>query len=114
MKFTYTCGQRPLDGYVIKRGIGKGGFGEVFFGVSDGGKEVALKLIRQHSDIELRGIAQCLNLKHANLVHLYDLRKDVRGDYWLVMEYVAGESLGDVLRRHPKGVSIELVCAWFA
>ena len=29
MKFTYSSGQRPLDGYTIKRGIGRGGFGEV-------------------------------------------------------------------------------------
>ena len=29
--------------------IGHGGFGEVYYAVSDGGKEVALKLIRQQS-----------------------------------------------------------------
>jgi len=44
MKFTYSSGQRPLDGYTLKRGVGRGGFGEVYYGVSDGGKEVALKL----------------------------------------------------------------------
>src|SRR5262245_59811812 len=42
MKFTYTSGARPLEGYTIKRGIGHGGFGEVYYAVSDGGKEVAL------------------------------------------------------------------------
>ena len=45
MKFTYSSGQRPLDGYTLKRGIGRGGFGEVYYAVSDGGKEVALKLV---------------------------------------------------------------------
>ena len=50
MKFTYTSAQRPLDGFTIKRGIGKGGFGEVYFAVSDGGKEVALKLLHRHPD----------------------------------------------------------------
>ena len=44
VKFTYASGSRPLDGYTIKRGIGRGGFGEVYYAVSDGGKEVALKL----------------------------------------------------------------------
>ena len=81
MKFTYRSGQRPLDGYTIKRGVGQGGFGEVYFAVSDGGKEVALKLLRVHSDAELRGISHCLNLKHPNLVHLYDLREDDRADH---------------------------------
>ena len=38
MKFTYASGQRILDGYTIKRGIGKGGFGEVYYALSDGGK----------------------------------------------------------------------------
>src|SRR6202035_3448618 len=91
MKFTYSSGQRPLDGYTIKRGIGRGGFGEVYYGLSDGGKEVALKLIRGNLDIELRGMSQCLNFKHPNLVNLYDMRTDGQGDHWVVMEYVAGE-----------------------
>ena len=68
MKFTYNSGQRPLDGYTIKRGVGRGGFGEVYYAVSDGGKEVALKLVRGNQEVELRGMAQCLNLKHPNLV----------------------------------------------
>src|SRR4051794_9961800 len=109
MKFSYSCGQQPLDGYTIKRGIGRGGFGEVFFAVSDGGKEVALKLLRGgNTDIELRGVAQCLNLKHPNLVSLYDLKKDELGSRWVVMEYVAGEPLNVVLARHPDGLPREL------
>src|SRR5579871_4477747 len=80
MKFTYASGAKPLDGYTIKRGVGKGGFGEVYFAVSDGGKEVALKLIRGDGAVELRGIAHCLNLKHPNLVNLFDLRTDKDGN----------------------------------
>src|SRR5262249_45691143 len=113
MKFTYSSGQRPLDGYTLKRGVGRGGFGEVYFAVSDGGKEVALKLVRGDAAVELRGVAQCLNLKHANLVGLYDLRTDGQGDRWVVMEYVAGEPLNVVLQRHPKGLAVELAREWF-
>lgn len=113
MKFTYSSGQRPLEGYTLKRGIGKGGFGEVYLAVSDGGKEVALKQIRGNLEIELRGVAQCLNLKHPNLVHLYDLKTDATGDHWVVMEYVAGETLGTVLSRHPNGLPRELAREWF-
>jgi hypothetical protein len=113
MKFTCSSGQRPLEGYTIKRGVGSGGFGEVYYAVSDGGKEVALKLVRGNADIELRGIAQCLNLKHAHLVGLYDLKTDAQGDHWVVMEYVSGEPLSVVLNRHPNGLPPELAQQWF-
>jgi hypothetical protein len=113
MKFSYGSGQRPLDGYTLKRGIGRGGFGEVYYAVSDGGKEVALKLVRGDLQIELRGVAQCLNLKHPNLVSLYDLRTDAKGDHWVVMEYVAGEPLSAVIARHPGGLPRELAREWF-
>ncbi len=114
MKYTYRSGQRPLDGYTLKRGVGQGGFGEVYFAVSDGGKEVALKLLKGHSDVEMRGVANCVNMKHPNLVHVYDLREDAQGDKWLVMEYVLGESMSAVLNRHPHGLLLTLVGEWFA
>lgn len=115
MKFTYSSGQRPLEGYTIKRGIGRGGFGEVYFALSDGGKEVALKLVRDtgNRDVELRGVGLCLNLKHPNLVNLFDLRKDSRGDQWVLMEYVSGDALNAVIQRHPQGLPLELVREWF-
>ncbi len=113
MRFTYTSGSRPLEGFTLKRGVGRGGFGEVYFAVSDGGKEVALKLLRGETEVELRGVELCLNLKHANLVHLYDLRSDAQGDRWVVMEYVAGESLGATIGRHPDGLPRDLVREWF-
>ncbi len=112
MAFTYSSGQKPLAGYTIKHGIGKGAFGEVYFGLSDGGKEVALKLIRANADVEKRGIEQCLNLKHANLVHLYDLRTDEHGDYWLVMEHVAGDSLRTIIDRQPRGLPADVAVDW--
>ena len=41
--FRYSCGDRPLDGFTIEYGLGRGGFGEVYFAKSDAGREVALK-----------------------------------------------------------------------
>src|ERR1700679_3084890 len=79
-RFAYASGARPLAGYTIKRGIGAGGFGEVYYATSDGGKDVALKLIRRNLDVELRGVRQCLNIKHPNLVALFDTRVDGQGD----------------------------------
>jgi Protein kinase domain len=112
MKFTYPSGSRPLEGYTIKRGVGRGGFGEVYFATSDAGKEVALKLIRRNLEVELRGVTQCLNLKHPNLISLYDIRTDEMGDQWVIMEYVSGESLEDIIERHPSGMPLEDALWW--
>ena len=112
MKFTYTSGSRALEGYTIKRGVGHGGFGEVYYAVSDGGKEVALKLVMRNLDVELRGVAQCMNLKHPNLVTLYDLRTNDVGEHFVVMEYVSGKSLADLLDDQPNGFALDEVNRW--
>ena len=112
MRFTYRSGQRVLDGFTLKRGVGKGGFGEVYFALSDAGKEVALKLLAER-EVEMRGVLNCLNLKHPNLVHVYDVREDEHGDTWIVMEYVLGESLAQVIQRHRNGLPENLVREWF-
>ncbi len=113
MRFTYPSGSRPLEGYTIKRGVGRGGFGEVYFAVSDAGKEVALKLIRRNLEVELRGVTHCLNLKHPNLVALYDIKSDEHEDRWVVMEYVSGESLEDAIDRYPEGMPVAEAMRWF-
>lgn len=112
-RFTYPSGSRPLDGYTIKRGIGVGGFGEVYFALSDAGKEVALKRIQRNLDIELRGVRQCLNLKHVNLISLWDIRTNHEGESWVVMEYVPGHSLREILEQAPQGLAEEDVKQWF-
>jgi len=111
-KFTFPPESRPLEGYTIKRGIHRGGFGEVYYALSDAGKEVALKLLQQHMEIELRGISQCLNLKHANLVNLFDIRTDNDGDHWIVMEYVSGKALDQLLHEYPNGMPVQDVQSW--
>ncbi len=113
MKFTYPNGSTPLDGYTIKRGIGTGGFGEVYFAVTPAGKEVALKRVQRNLDIELRGVAHCLNLKHPNLLQLFDVRRNDDGEAWVVMEYIAGSNLRELLDQHPAGLDREQVDHWF-
>ncbi len=113
VKFLYPSGSTPLAGYTIKRGIGVGGFGEVYYAKSQAGKEVALKRIQRNLDVELRGVTQCLNLKHPNLVALYDIRYDDEDQAWVVMEYMAGENLQDVVDRNPNGMPIDQVQQWF-
>ena len=112
-RFVYPGGSKPLDGYTIKRGVGHGGFGEIYYAVSDAGKEVALKLIRRNLDVELRGVRHCLNLTHPNLLDLYDIRQDDKGDTWVIMSYVAGQSLEGAVDANPNGMPIDQVIAWF-
>lgn len=111
MAFMYQCGDRPLEGYTIKRGIGSGGFGDVYLAVSDGGKDVALKCIRSttNREIEKRGVSQCINLKHPSLLTLYDLRTDDHLETWVVMELLLGQSLALLINKHPNGMPLEQI-----
>lgn len=114
MRFTFPSGATPLAGFTIKRGLGIGGFGEVYFAVSDSGKEVALKRIARNLEVELRGVRQCLNLKHPNLIDLWDIQIDDHGESWVVMEYVSGASLKDVITERPSGLKSDEVAWWFS
>lgn len=111
--YSYQSGSQPLDDYTIKRGLGIGGFGEVYFAVSRAGKEVALKKIQRNLDIELRGVQQCLNLNHVNLISLWDIRTNQSDEKWVVMEYVSGPSLRDVIEASQSGMLETQVKAWF-
>ncbi len=114
MRFRFSHGDRPIDGYTVIRGVGIGGFGEVYYARSDGGKDVAIKVIRSDRyDVELRGVRQCLNLKHPNLIDIYDIRSNDDGDYFLIMEYISGKSLADVLEEHPDGLPLDEARHWF-
>src|SRR5262245_20447716 len=104
MAFAFTHGDRPLSGYTIERGVGRGGFGEVYYARSDGGKEVALKYLRENPQVELRGVAHCLNLKSPHLVGIHDVKQSPDGDFFVIMEYVSGPSLRDLLNSEPNGL----------
>ena len=95
--FRYSSGDRPLDGYTIEHALGRGGFGEVYFAKSDAGREVALKVIQNYEDIELRGVSHCMNLKSPHLVTIFDVKHDSGKRPWVVMEYVAGPCLKELL-----------------
>ena len=111
-RYAFGSGARPLDGYTIKRAIGRGGFGEVYYATSDSGKEVALKLILRNLDVERRGVLQCMNLKCPNLLTIFDLKTNDSGDTFVIMEYVAGPSLASVLKQYPAGLPPAEVSHW--
>ena len=95
--YRYQQGDKPLDGYTIQYALGRGGFGEVYFGISDSGRQVALKAVQNYEDVELRGISHCMNLKSPHLVTIFDVRRGEGGVPWVIMEYVSGPSLQEVL-----------------
>src|SRR5690606_35090413 len=111
-RYAFGSGARPLDGYTIKRAVGRGGFGEVYYAVSDSGREVALKLILRNLEIERRGVIQCMNLKCPNLLTIFDLKTNDAGDSFVIMEYVAGPSLAKVLHENPNGLPPAEVRHW--
>jgi serine/threonine protein kinase len=111
-RYIFSSGSRPLEGYTIKRAIGRGGFGEVYYATSDAGKEVALKLIVRNLDVERRGVQQCMNLKSHHLITVFDLKENDAGDSFVVMEYITGPSLAQILAQHPNGLPLSDVKFW--
>ncbi|HUN79996.1 MAG TPA: protein kinase [Phycisphaerae bacterium] len=107
MAFHFNQGDRPLPGYTIQRGVGRGGFGEVYYATSDGGKEVALKYLRENPQVELRGVMHCLNLKSPYLVAIHDVKQNADGEYFVIMEYVSGPSLRDLMNSEPSGLGAQ-------
>jgi hypothetical protein len=72
-----------------------------------------LKHLHSNEHIELRGAQACINLKHDRLVNLFDILKDETGTPWIVMEYVQGSSLRQVIDAHPSGLPYDQVLRYF-
>ncbi|MGE0434292.1 MAG: protein kinase [Planctomycetota bacterium] len=101
---------RRLGNYIVQREIGRGGMGVVYEArhVDHPTARFAIKFIRKdlsRNEVYLRRfqreIALVLSLNHANIVETFETGvKD--GFHYLVMEYVQGENLGDVLEREGR------------
>ena len=105
--YRYKHDDRPLDGYTIQRAAGRGGFGEVYYAISDSGREVAIKAIQNYEQIELRGISQCMNLKSPHLVSIFDVKYNDQKEPFVIMEYISGPSLRDLLLESPNGLGVQ-------
>ncbi len=105
--FRYKHGDRPLEGYTIERAAGRGGFGEVYYAKSDAGREVALKAVQGYEQIELRGISHCMNLKSPHLVSIFDVRRNPEGEAFVIMEFVNGPSLRELIDESPGGIGTQ-------
>ena len=107
MPYTFKYGDRPLEGLTVQRAVGRGGFGEVYYAVTDSGKQVALKYLRENPEIELRGIAHVMNLKSPHLITIYDVKRNPAGEPFVIMEYVSGPSLRELMLNEPGGLGAQ-------
>jgi len=110
--YHFQAGDRPFPGMQIVHPVDRGGFGEVYAGVTDQGKQVALKWLWRNPAVELRGVRECLNIRHPHLVQVFDLKETTDGHTWVIMEWVNGVSLAGWIEVNPNGVGVPQVAAW--
>ncbi|HUV10883.1 MAG TPA: protein kinase, partial [Acidimicrobiia bacterium] len=95
--------------YKIERAVARGGMAEVFVARDQQlDREVAVKVLFPEYAIDpsfverfRREAQHAAMLNHPNIVGVYDYGRE-RGTYYIVMEYVEGESLRDVLRERGR------------
>jgi serine/threonine protein kinase/Leucine-rich repeat (LRR) protein len=98
-------GPLRLDRYEIRDELGVGGMGEVYKGWHTSMKrDVAIKILASHSRFSnqrrerfIREIQAIARLNHPNIVTAYDANES-DGTFYLVMEYVNGPNLADLVR----------------
>jgi eukaryotic-like serine/threonine-protein kinase len=110
---------RQLGPYKIEQLLGAGGMGEVYRAVDTRlGRTVAVKVLPQglaaspefrHRFLREARAASALN--HPNIVVLFDISSHEGVDF-LVMEYVAGQSLKDLIP--PEGLAFDQLIRWGA
>ena len=109
-------GQKISDRYQIIKSIGEGGMANVYLAydtILD--RNVAVKLLRGDlaSDEKFvhrfqREALSASSLNHPNIVEVYDVGED-NGDYYIVMEYIEGKHLKDLIKKRGKLTISEVV-----
>lgn len=109
-------GQKISDRYQIIKSIGEGGMANVYLAydtILD--RNVAIKLLRGDlaSDEKFvhrfqREALSASSLNHPNIVEVYDVGED-NGDYYIVMEYIEGKHLKDLIKKRGKLTTSEVV-----
>jgi beta-lactam-binding protein with PASTA domain len=107
-------GQMFTDRYELGPEIGRGGMAEVFLGrdrLLD--RDVAVKVLSPGFATDPTFIARfrreaqsAASLNHPNIVAVYDWGED-GGNYFIVMEYVAGRTLREVLHEYTRLPALE-------
>lgn len=111
---------QKISQYSILEKIGEGGMGIVYLAEDTVlGRQVAFKSLKISGSFEfnqyktrfLREARFASNLNHPNIVSVYDYGETEEGLPYLVMEYVQGKNLSDILRQKNLTVSqyIEII-----
>ena len=109
-------GQKINDGYEIIRVIGEGGMANVYL-ANDTilNRKVAVKVLRGDlaNDEKFvrrfqREALSASSLNHPNIVEMYDVGED-DGNFYIVMEYVDGKNLKQLIKRRTKLSLTEVV-----
>ena len=101
-----TKGQKINDRYEVIRSIGEGGMANVYLGydtILD--RNVAIKVLRGDLSNDEKFVRRfqrealsASSLAHPNIVEVYDVGED-DGVYYIVMEYVEGKTLKQLLKK---------------
>ena len=102
-------GKKLSNRYLIEEMLGQGGMSAVYKASDPNLKRVvAIKMIHSHLsndpdfvqrfEVEASGVAQ---LRHQGIIQVYDFNKD-GDDYYMVMEFVPGETFQEHLKRLNK------------
>lgn len=99
-----NIGDRIGGKYRLLRQLGAGAMGVVFEALNETTqKRVAIKLLSKPSDDHrhrmMREARVCGQITHRNVIEIYDAGETERGDPYLVMQLLSGETLADLLRR---------------
>ena len=109
-------GQKVNSRYEIIKTIGEGGMANVYLAkdiILD--RNVAIKVLRGDLATDEKFVRRfqrealsASSLTHPNIVEIYDVGED-DGDYYIVMEYVDGKNLKQLLKKRGKLTSAEVV-----
>jgi serine/threonine protein kinase len=99
---------QTISHYRILDKIGEGGMGVVYLAEDTVlGRHVAIKTLtegglgRQHFRTRFLREARAVSaLSHANIATIYDYGETPQGDPYIVMEFVRGETLADLISKH--------------
>jgi serine/threonine-protein kinase len=94
--------------YEVQRRLGAGGMGALYLARDPQlDRLVAIKLLKEELQDDsglrerfIREARSVARLRHGNIVIVFDVGED-KGRPFMAMEYIAGETLGHVLRRRP-------------
>ena len=103
---------KKLDGYTLVRHINKGGMADIYEGTRDSIQGVTPKVAVKIMDPKKASDETFLklftheaivssNLRHKNLIHVQDYN-ECEGLHYIVMEYVDGLTLREIIRRCRK------------